>query len=87
MEKELAEKLIEMLEDDGCEVTLRENYSGRGMYRKSTTGVVCDCDISHILALVISSAYEFVDEDGGGEPLFNVRRLRSDSMGMSTIIY
>lgn len=52
----LANTLVEILSDDGVEAQIYENYSGRGMFGKTTTGIVIDCQIGDVLALVIQEA-------------------------------
>ena len=39
MDMELAEIIIEAMENNGYEAELRSDYPGRGMYGKSTQGV------------------------------------------------
>jgi hypothetical protein len=95
MEKELAEKIVELMEDAGKETRMVFNYSGRGMYKKSTAGVVCD-SIADLLATVINNADQFCTspwdegddfDDFEPEPLFSADRFNIDSMGLSTIVY
>lgn len=86
MDMELAEMIIEAMENNGHEAELRSDYSGRGMYGKSTHGVVIECGIGIAMAAVISNADIFVDDDDG-EPIFVIESIRSDSMGLGTILY
>ena len=84
MDIELAKKLVEILEDRGEEASLYEAYSGRGMYGRTTAGVVCD-GLGTLLQVVIEDAPQFVEDD---YPMFdNISGFNTDSMGMSTIIY
>ena len=94
MDLELAETLVQVLEDEGIEASLRESYSGRGMYGKETVGVVLDGDVGDILRAVINNATCFIAEES--EPVeffdlserFNIGNLREDAMGRSgTIVY
>lgn len=93
MDRELAEALVQVLEDEGIDASLRESYSGRGMYGKETAGVVLDGDVTDILRAVINNATVFVQEED--EPVdffdlcekFSVGNLRQDSMGLRVIIY
>ena len=86
--------LVQVCEDDGLDVSLRESYSGRGMYGKDTTGVVInEGDVTDILKAVINNATCFVAEEE--EPveffdlseMFTCHGLRTDSMGKGMIIY
>ena len=85
MDMELAEMIIEAMENNGHEAELRSNYSGRGMFGKSTHGIIIECGIGVVMAAVISNADIFVDDDG--EPIFVIESIRSDSMGLGTILY
>jgi len=94
MDRELAETLVQALEDEGYDVSLYESYSGRGMYGKETSGVVLnDCGITEALSAVINNATMFIAEEN--EPIeffdlserFDCRGFRQDSMGRGIIIY
>lgn len=93
MNRELAEALVQALEDEGIDAELREDYSGRGMYGKTTAGVVFDGDIGGVLQAVINNATCFIQEED--EPVdffdlcerFSVGNLRTDGMGLQTILY
>lgn len=86
MERELAEKLVQVL-SDVAETNIYEAYNGRGMYGKTTTGVVFNGSIISVLSTVISMAEEFCEEEEGWpEAAFNPT-LRTDSMGQGIIIY
>jgi phosphopantothenate synthetase len=51
------ETLVQVCENDGLDVSLRESYSGRGMYDKDTVGVVLEeGDVTDILKAVINQA-------------------------------
>ena len=78
-------KLAELLESRNYAIEIREDYSGRGMYGKSTAGIVCDeSDMFEALAEIMESGdkeeREYVAKD--------IRYgFRTDSMGYSTIYY
>jgi hypothetical protein len=42
MKKANAEKILAAMEDAGMKCELYEDYSGRGMFGRTTTGIVCD---------------------------------------------
>jgi len=87
MDMELAETIIEAMENNGHEAELRSEYSGRGMYNTSTHGVIINCGIGAVTAAIINNADLFVYDDG--ETLFTkyIESIRSDSMGLGTILY
>ncbi len=84
MQKELAVKLVELMNDSGEEARLYEDYSGRGMFGEMTTGVVCS-SINKLLMVVIANASEFVD--GDGYEIFPYQSLKTDNLGLRTIVY
>lgn len=83
-----AQFLVNVMENAGETAELYENYSGRGMYGKTTTGVT----VSHPL-LLITTLIEYIKqmepesfaEDRKNIP--DIETLRWDNMGMDTIIY
>lgn len=97
MEFELAETLVQVLEEDGIDgidVSIRESYSGRSMFGKETVGVVINGGgVLDALIAVINNATCFVTEED--EPVdfydleerFTVRNMRMDSMGKGIILY
>lgn len=87
MDMELAEMIIEAIENNGMDAELRSDYSGRGMYGKSTHGVVIENGIGNVMAAIINNADIFVNEDG--DPLWCsfIETIRFDSMGLGNILY
>ena len=94
MDTKLAETLVQVCENNGMDVSLRESYSGRGMYGKDTTGVVInDGDVQDILIAVINNATSFIAEEHDPvflyikEAKFTVHNLKVDTMGRGIILY
>lgn len=87
MDMELAEMIIEAMENNGYDAELRSDYSGRGMYGKSTHGVIIECGIGAAMAAIINNADIFVD--AWGNPFFDksIELIRSDNMGLGNILY
>ncbi len=78
MDRNLAEKLVEIIEyNDDCK--LYEDYSGRGMYGKTTTGISTNASMDSMLCMVIENADQFVDENG--DALFPEIHFRMDQLG------
>lgn len=81
----------EALESEGAE-DIRDDYSGRGMYGKTTHAVVF-ADWSDVLKAITQVAYELgsgdlmFTEDEKKTVLADLRKTRYDSMGRSIIIY
>lgn len=73
MDIEDAKQIVKFLEEDDAEVSLREGYSGRGMYGKTTAGIVVDT-IGFVYYAMGRLGLEFVE-------------LREDNMGLSYIVY
>ena len=72
MKVDNAEAIADFMESEGVDVTVHYDYSGRGMYNKTTTGVV-----TKNLADVVYAMGRLNIED----------RRRVDSMGLDTIVY
>lgn len=70
-----AKKIVEILNDEGVEARVYENYSGRGMYGATCTGIVCDDPVS-VGAAASRARVKKAD-----------RPRRSDNLGRSLIIY
>ena len=87
---EFAKAIVEVLEDEGVEVELREGYSGRGMYGRMTTGIVIDNPMKIMLAIMNAPEVFFNTNDDGEwiDSVFDVPPcLNFDSMGLKTIVY
>jgi hypothetical protein len=94
MDLKLAEALVQVCEDEGLDVSLRESYNGRGMYDKTTAGVVINGgDVQDILIAVINNATCFIAEENDPveffdlSEMFTVHNLRVDNMGKGIILY
>ena len=87
MDLQTAKKIIEVIEEEfraspvmpdaGERLSLREEYSGRGMYGKTTAGVVVGQSSTVWLAMGV------LIERGEVE----YEHLYSDNMGLATIMY
>ena len=76
---------------DACEdmPSLYENYSGRGMYGETTTGIVCGNPLT-VLAAVIAEAIVMESEEftkSHNSMMAELSRLRQDNLGKQIIIY
>ena len=86
MNKDLALAIVDAINSSGGDANIYEDYSGRGMYGQTTTGVVVES--GDIIASIISYADLFVDQDDNiGEPLYSIHFVRSDSLGHGKIYY
>jgi hypothetical protein len=86
MDAALCKKIVDLsqsLDLDGAELKLREDYSGRGMYGRSTGGIICDSTGAFIQA-VAAYAQENPDDD---DLVPELRNIRQDSMGRQIIFY
>jgi hypothetical protein len=85
MTKEQAQFIVDAILETGEEANVYENYSGRGMYGDTTTGVVTDLSAGQILAAVVNQIkYSELDPSEIVELDENVSQ---DSMGRGIIIY
>jgi len=88
MDIKSAKLLIEAATELGIEAELYEDYIGRGMYGKTTTGVTTEDPIK-LLGAALAIAYE-IGLDGMHEenPFLSISEgLKTDSMGHGSIIY
>lgn len=83
MKENVAKALATALENEcGIEVNLRDSYSGRCMYGKTTWAISGDFSMSDV-AIAWAYAVEF-DDDLRPDSL---DRLSEDSMGLGVVIY
>jgi len=75
MTLEQAEKIVEALESDGYEASVRPTYSGRCMYGSTCVGIVCD---DPLMVGVYAGKLDVPAED--------IPRRR-DNMGRGWIVY
>lgn len=98
MKLETAKALVDTAYDMGHtqeDISLREDYSGRGMYGKSTAAVVVDniaflaCIAFELGASLESRGGTAIDEIGGAMENISqdLKNLRSDSMGRGYVVY
>ncbi len=85
MNSNLVDVLGEICENEDIEYEKRTDYSGRGMFGKTTGAIVINCSLNSMLAAVVNNASLLIDSDG--VDLFNIPNIKSDSMGMGTILY
>lgn len=92
MKQEIAELIVE----NGYDMELYEDYSGRGMFGDTTTGVVCDnlnvflASVSEIFFEMILDAKDLGDDfDTESAEILSksVGRIRVDNLGKNIIIY
>jgi hypothetical protein len=90
MDATLAKAIVDAVEGSGLEISVYPDYSGRGMYGKTTTGIVTSDDDKPFLVAILQLAYENGvrgDEEEMDHLLQAVGNLRRDEMGQGTIIY
>lgn len=85
MKIEQANVIKEILESFDYEVSVNENYSGRGMYGKTTAAVYLPegCSVATVLECVLESAQMVVDSGVD----FSNTYLSQDNMGLGYVIY
>lgn len=92
MKKEIAQMLVQY----GSDLRLHEDYSGRGMYGKTTTGISCD-NMRQFMEAIGNTFYGMIEDamvDGeeyntsDAEDLVDVlSNLQTDNLGRGIIIY
>jgi hypothetical protein len=94
MQRELANFIIQACEncdtffqDEDSMPELREDYSGRGMYGKETTAIVCS-DLMAVMAAIAWECYKVNPDDDFDIDLEAIRHLQTDSIDRSsTVLY
>lgn len=76
MKLEHAQRIVRAANDIGLDVTLREDYSGRGMYGKTTTGVVGSQ--SDIIASIATAAYWLGQDSVQKEDIRDIEDVEGD---------
>jgi hypothetical protein len=84
---EHAERIVAAANDLGLDVSLHEDYSGRGMYGRKTAGV--SGKLGAILQSVAQAALELADFNDYDTTQDFVKDMdvASDSLGRDTIVY
>lgn len=75
MTKAQAEKIVKVLEEDGIEASIRDDYSGRCMYGATCVAIVCDDPMAVGYA---AGKARIPSKD---------RPKRQDNMGLSMVLY
>ena len=84
MTRELAEAIVTCLEAEEIECEFYPDYSGRGMFGRTTLGITGDFTIVDVLECVVAHA-ELLCENG--ESMFVRESLQQDNMAQQYIIY
>lgn len=74
---------------DCCDGEVYENYSGRGMFGKKTTGVVINSPtdvITHLLRNIHDISDEMLEAEDECSDL-EINDISMDNLGLNTIIY
>jgi hypothetical protein len=83
MKVEIAREIVEAAESEGWESSLREDYSGRGMYGRTTAGVIMP-DLLKFAAAVGMAVHL---SDNPERIILAVADASQDSMGLDVIVY
>lgn len=101
MDRTIAEHIVDAANEIGITVTMYENYSGRGMFGRTTIGLVCN-DLIELFRPVALAAARISEAENDAQPEDdtqlerNAMRLddfidnlnfRTDNMGRDMIVY
>jgi len=84
MQLEFAQRLVDTAQSIDVELELYENYSGRGMYGKSTTAVQFD-SLSDLMTVIYHLGVQ--DGENGEDSKEAPSSWKVDSLGRSEIVY
>lgn len=93
MTKEFATFLSDAAEHCGTEISIRDDYSGRGMYGNTTYAVVVN-NMSELLLNVVQYIKETLENMSQDElaaanfipDVYDMGRLRTDNMGRDSVV-
>ena len=80
----LYEAAVEFLNDEGYDAEVREDYSGRGMYGKTTPAIVTEAPAALVGYAIGLVAEDLALTDCNPKDLVPVR---SDNMGLQMVYY
>ena len=84
MDIKVAKLIVESAEENNVDLTLYEDYSGRGMFGKETAGIV-GSDTTIMLAVAIAARNLLNPEFD--QLIQEIKNIRTDSLGRDTIYY
>ena len=84
MDIKVAKLIVESAEENNVDLTLYEDYSGRGMFGKETAGIV-GSDTTIMLAVAIAARNLLNPEFD--QLIQGIKNIRTDSLGRDTIYY
>lgn len=84
MKAETADALREAADSMGLELQVRDDYSGRGMYGKTTHAVVAD--LNTLFQCIAYAASAVIKEDDIDDFVHEIGRTHRDSMGRSELV-
>lgn len=85
MKKEVAEILFDLMQGACVECSMRDEYSGRGMYGETTHAISGDFSDGDV-AVAVASAYDLGYIEGT-DIVPEDFSYRSDNMGLGIVIY
>jgi hypothetical protein len=88
MERPIAEFLTNILIDDGFDATVRE-YSGRGMYGKTTIAIETDATLGDLIPALLRASDDIHDfyENDDKDLIGTMPSIKSDNLGLNRYIY
>jgi hypothetical protein len=87
MKVEHAQLLMQAAEEEHIDAVAHDDYSGRGMYGKTTAAVVVP-DVPCLMAMVGRAVLAAQRDNGDPDDFIEATRsFRTDSLGMDMIVY
>ncbi len=84
---ETAKASVDAAEEMGIEASLRETYSGRGMYGKSTVAVVIGGQSNLLQAVALAAVRLCQELDDNPDDFLEDLAFRYDNMGHDIVVY
>ena len=87
MKEETAYAIQNAANEDGVELDLRDSYSGRGMYGKTTFAIVADSHGKLFGAIAYAASEMEPGSDEASDFCDDCRGFRIDSLGRGIVVY
>lgn len=91
MLKILAEKIVDVITEEGYEASVHEQYSGRGMFGEATTGVSTKANIAEVLTSILRAVPDIAGHqeewEEEGFHIEDIDEIRVDNLSRGYIYY
>jgi hypothetical protein len=87
MKSDIAERIAEAGADNGLEIRLMSDYSGRGMFGQATSALVVPDVATFAAAVGLAASQKALEGQNVHDLIEAVKEVRTDSLGHDMIVY